>query len=415
MATVVAGSFVLLGSAEDNILWAIQIGFAASMVLGLVQMLAADHEGPIDRRDWWGLAAGLAGLMTSSQAPWFVLATGIVCLIRGRWKAAAFHTVPLGIIYLVWFVGTGVEVVVNESGESFGIGEYVSWMWDAFVGLFTGLGHLDILAIALVAVLVAGSIVAVRAEGLVPLLRRAAIPAALLPAMVLAMSAVGPSRFALVDGGAKASRYVGLMAAMALPALAVAADALAKRRPWTTPLVIAVFLVALPFNVIMFGDNPVLTPGNFDGMRTYVATLPDNPLVERVPPWVRPNETLLGQPDMTVGWLLEADRRGELPEITETMHPLVAQLVPIQLGVATIDGGTPDGLECADHSTPLAVDPAVGERWFFETPVQIALRSGDGAGTLWLPFEPTEVEITLPDLHLLIGPVNDATTFRLCR
>ena len=58
---MVAASFVLFGPGEDNILWAFQIGFAGALVLGLTQLMLADHDGPIDRRDWLGLLAGLAG------------------------------------------------------------------------------------------------------------------------------------------------------------------------------------------------------------------------------------------------------------------------------------------------------------------------------------------------------------------
>jgi len=415
LATLGAGAFVLLGAAEDNILWAFQIAFVGSLIFGFVQLLLADHDGPIDRRDWCGLGAGLLGLMTSGQAPSLVLATGLVCLFRRRWWAAAFHTVPLGVIYLVWFIGTDVPPVISIDDRAFSVGEYVEWMKDAVAGLFMGLGHFAPFAIAIVVMLVAGAVTAVRTEGLSNLTRRTAIPTALLIAVVVSMSAAAPSRFALGEDQSRSGRYVGFMAAMTLPALAVAADALSKRWRWSTPFVAAVFLVPVPYNIATFGDDPVLTRGNFARIRTYVATLPDHPLVEQVPPWIRPNESLLGQPDMTVGWLLDAERRGELPTTTETINPLLAQLVPIQLGVAAVDDGSPDGLECADYPTLLAVDPEVGDRWFFETQAQIAGRSGDGPGTLWLAFEATEVQVTLPDLHLVIGPAADETTFRLCR
>jgi hypothetical protein len=118
---------------------------------------------------------------------------------------------------------------------------------------------------------------------------------------------------------------------------------------------------------------------------------------------------------MTVGWLLEADRRGELPTPTAPVNPLIAQLVRLQLGVAIVNGATADGLDCADYTAPLAIDPMVGDRWYFETPVQVAGRSGDKPGTLERQFLESGVEITLPDLELLVQPAPDATSFRLCR
>jgi hypothetical protein len=415
IATVGAGVFVLFGPAEDNILWAFQMGFAGALVLGLTQLLLADHDGRIDRRDWWGLGVGLLCLITSGQALALIAATGIVCVIRGRWRAAAFHTVPLGVLYVVWFLWTDVPPVISVDDRVFTVGEYAGWMRDAAVGLFMGVGHFAPMAVVLVALLVAGLVTAVRVEGARNFLRRAAIPSALLVAVVVSMSAAAPSRFALGEGGAKAGRYVGVMVAMALPAFAVAADALSKRWRWSTPLVVAVLLIPLPFNIVAFGDDAVLSPASFRGIRNYVATLPDNPLTGQVPPWVRPNETLLGQPDMTVGWLLNAQRNSELPEPTGPMAPLIAQLIPIQLGVATVDGASADGLECSDYSEPLAMDPQVGDRWYFDSPVQVAGRADGRPATLWVQFVPTGVEITLPDLHLLLAPMPGETRFRFCR
>lgn len=415
IASLAAGSFVLFGPAEDNILWAFQIGFTGALVLGLTQLILADHDGPIDRRDWLGLGVGLLCLATSGQALALIAATGIVCLLRRRWWAAAFHTVPLGVIYLIWFVATDVEPVVHVDDQVFTLGAYVRWMQEASVGLFTALGHFGVVGIALVVMLVVGLTTAARVDGGWAFLRRAAIPTALLVSAVIAMSVAAPSRFALGEGSAKAGRYVGVMAAMTLPALAVAADALSRRWRWTAPLVLAAFLVPLPFNVIAFGDNPVLSAAGFRGIRNFVTTLPDNPLVRQVPPWVRPNEGLLGQPDMTVGWLLEADRRGELPDPAEPMYPLTAQVVPIQLGVATVDDASAEGLACADYTDPLAIDPNVGDRWYQTTAVQIAGRANDAPATIWLEFPRTGVEVTLPNLHLLLAPASGENSFRLCR
>jgi hypothetical protein len=415
IATIAAGAFVLLGPAEDNILWAFQIGFVGALVLGLTQVILADHDGPIDRHDWYGLGVGLVCLATSGQAIGLIAAAGVVCLLRRRWWAAAFHTLPLAGVYAVWFIGTNVEPVLSVDDRDFTVGEYVGWLKDAVGGLFMGLGHFGMLAIALAVILVVGLVTAVRVEGAAAFSRRAAVPIALLVAAVISMSAAAPSRFALGMGQAKSGRYIGVMVALALPALAVAADALSNRWRWTTPLVIAALVVPIPFNIVGFGDDPVLTAKSFEGVRTYVATLPDNPLTQQVPSWVRPNEGLLGQPGMTVGWLLEADRRGELPTPTAPVNPLIAQLVRLQLGVAIVNGATADGLDCADYTAPLAIDPMVGDRWYFETPVQVAGRSGDKPGTLQRQFLESGVEITLPDLELLVQPAPDATSFRLCR
>jgi hypothetical protein len=415
IATIAAGSFVLLGPAEDNILWAFQVGFVGSLVFGFVQLILADHDGPIDRRDWLGLGAGLLCLMSSGQSVSLIAATGLMCLFRRRWAAAAFHTLPLALAYITWLVLTEVSAVLEVDEQPFTVGRYFEWMKDAVAALFTALGHFDVLAVALVGLLVIGGVVGARSEGAAPFVRRAAPAVALLVGAVISMSSAAPSRFSLGGPGATAGRYVGVMAAMVLPALAVSADAVSKRFRWATPVVVLLFLVPVPPNIVTFGDNEILSPAGFRGIREYTAALADHPLTSQVPPWVEPNQSLLGVPGMKVGWLLAADRRGEIPDPTQPLHPLTAGLIPIQLGVAGVENGSADGLVCTDHRGTLPVDPQVGDRWYFATPVQVAGRVDDRPVTQWAPYTPTEIEITLPDLHLLLAPVAPETTFRWCR
>jgi hypothetical protein len=423
LATVAAGAFVLLGPAEDNILWAIQIGLTTTVVLGLGQMLLADHDGPIDRRDWWGLGLGAVALMTSGNAPPLIAAAGLVCLFRRRWAAAAFHTVPLGAAYLVWFLVYDVRgslAAATRSAESpFSFGAYARWMTDAGEGFTMALGHFTPIAVLLVALLVGGTTIAWRTEGGAAFLCRASVPTALLVAAVLAMTSAAPGRYFIPGEPAKGSRYLGLLVAFALPALAVAGDALIRRWRGWAPAVFAVFLIPIPFNAAAFGDNSVLTPETFSSIRLYVTALPDHPLVAETPGWVRPAESALGYPDMTVGWLRQADRNGVLPDPDGELNPLILRVVPLQLGVAVVDDDPPEeepeGLRCATHTEPLALDPAVGDRLAFQTAAQVAGRSGGEASTLWRAIEPSTVEITLPDLQILLAPVEGETEFRVCR
>ena len=140
LATVAAGAFVLLGSAEDNILWAFQITFVGALVFGLTQIILADHDGPIDRRDWIGVGAGLVALMMSGQAPSLIFGAGLVCVFRRRWAAALLHTVPLesstwsGCGSRTYRRCTTWMVILHGS-------RLRHWMKEAALGLFMGLGH----------------------------------------------------------------------------------------------------------------------------------------------------------------------------------------------------------------------------------------------------------------------------------
>ena len=62
VATIAAAPFILFGPGDQNIVWAFQIGFTGSIAFGLAQLLLSTHDGPIDRRDWLGLGAGLLAL-----------------------------------------------------------------------------------------------------------------------------------------------------------------------------------------------------------------------------------------------------------------------------------------------------------------------------------------------------------------
>jgi hypothetical protein len=418
LATVVAASFVLLGPAEDNILWAFQITFVWALLAGLAQMILADHDGPIDRRDWIGLGIGFLGLMTSGQAPSLVIAVGVVCLLRRRWAAAVFHTVPLGIVYLLWMWLEDVSTVFRVDDRPFTPHAYYVWTKNAAVGLFDALGHFALLGVLLAAVLVVGVALAWRAEGTRQFLRRAAVPSAMVVACILSMSSAAPSRFFIGDDASTAGRYIGVMAALMLPAIAVGAEEVVRRWPKLLLPVLALFVLPIPLNAASFGEDPLLTPGYFTNERTAIAGLPQEDIMRRLPPWVEVNESIVGQPDMTVGWLLQASANGELPPPVP-LDWFQRFMLPYHLGVAITSSfePVPDGMTCATFDEPVTLDPSVGEQWYFGTDAAIAGRADDGtAATPWMSFQDeTTVEIVLPDLELLVGPVTAAQEFELCR
>src|SRR5690606_18645355 len=102
MATIVAGTFVLYGTGQANIWFAIQMSLVISLAAGVAHLLLADHDGPFDRRDALGLAAGVVGLTSSGVGPAAVAMVGLAVLIRRGWRLALVHTVPLGVLYLAW-------------------------------------------------------------------------------------------------------------------------------------------------------------------------------------------------------------------------------------------------------------------------------------------------------------------------
>ena len=80
-ATLTAAVFVFFGAGAENILVAFQITFVGALVFGLAQLLLADHDGAANRRDWFALVAGFAGLMCSGVAIAMTVVVGIAMLL----------------------------------------------------------------------------------------------------------------------------------------------------------------------------------------------------------------------------------------------------------------------------------------------------------------------------------------------
>src|SRR5207237_2668558 len=75
-ATVAASAFALFGAGAQDILWAFQIAFTGALLLGLVHLVLADHDGPLDVRAWLGLAPGTAALLGPGGAATMVIVVG---------------------------------------------------------------------------------------------------------------------------------------------------------------------------------------------------------------------------------------------------------------------------------------------------------------------------------------------------
>jgi hypothetical protein len=337
LATVAAAVFVFFGAGAENILVAFQITFVGALVFGLTQLLLADHDGPLDRRDWLGLLAGFAGLLCSGVAVTMTVVVGLAVLLRRGfrgWRVALFHTAPLAVAYALWsaFAPTG------QNGENYRSHSPTQIAKFAAVGIqaaFARLGHVPGVGIALGLVLVGGLILTFRGRGRGPLGALAA-PIALLAGAVVFLIVTGTARagqgglLVLVNGTgperARDSRYVYLVAAMTLPALALAADALIRRWRWLAIPVVGLLLVGLPGNIRELATctrlvgtpscSPASLPpfGNAAVSRQQILAIPHLPLAEQLRGSSTPVPISRLVPEgLTFGWLLGADAAGKLP------------------------------------------------------------------------------------------------------
>jgi len=358
IAVAAASLFALFGAGYFNIVMAFQIGFTGALVLGLVHLLLADHSGPVDRRDWLGLLAGLVGLMMSGVAVTMVIVVGLAVLARRGWRVALLHTVPLAVVYLTWFFAIGRSSYGNDQLILSGMPRFV---WTGLQAAYGAMGQVPGVGLSLAIVLAIGLPIAYldrrglgRAVELAP-------PVALLVGSVvfMAITATGRLNHGLVTAGH--SRYIHLVAAMSLPALAVAADAFVRRLWWFLPIGLALFVVGIPGNVRALADEQRdAKPGN-DATRQMILTLPHDPLATQLPRDFQPEPRFASQ--VTIGWLLDAAAQHRLPAAP---HVSAADLAADRLRLSFAPGAIGPGASVACH--------------MLTGPFHATLRTGDELG-----------------------------------
>ncbi|MDH3706629.1 MAG: hypothetical protein OES57_11220 [Acidimicrobiia bacterium] len=323
LATTAAGVFAVFGTGSTNIINAFQVSFNGSLVFGLTQLLLATHPDPIRRRDVLGLAAGLVALMCSGVGVTMVAIVGLAVLLQRGWRAAALQVLPLASIYCLWWFG----YARTEEADALDRGTLSQWVEFVWIGLrstYDGLGQVRGVGVLLAVVLIVGLVVAwIDAPNWAARATRLASPVALLAgsALFLLISAFGRvaaelGAFDLVLGpeAAAASRYLHIVAALSLPAIAVGTDALSRRWRPVLPVVIVLLLVGVPGNIedLRFPVSPTQRPRYHQVNRAMVLELARAELATQVPPDFRPYRPASA---MTMGWLLRAASEGKLPEL----------------------------------------------------------------------------------------------------
>jgi hypothetical protein len=364
IATTAATLYVFFGAGGQNILWAFQMTLAGAVAFGLAQLLFADHDGPIDRRDWIGLGFGLLAVLCSGAAVTMVAVVGIAALIRGRWRAALFHTVPLGLLWFLWSLRYGV------AGKYIG-NPRVLFNWDrrGIAASFRSLGYVAPVGWAIAAMLIAGLVLARRRSQ--PTGRgRAALPLATLAGAVLFVTITGVSRSWFGLHGATSSRYLDVVAALLLPAIAVAGDALARRNRLLLPVVLALLVVGIPGNISQTRDS-FPGPRYFARYRQMMLSLPRMSLAKRVPGSVHPEPNQA--PLVTVSWLLDAARSGRLPK-TRPPTPSERLTNNLRLSLAQTLGSA--GSDCRTLRAPVFVDVSPGQKFSVKGTAVISATEG---------------------------------------
>ena len=367
VATLGAVIFTLYGAGDADISYAFNIGFDGSVGFGLLYLLAVDHDGPANRNDALGVAAGLAGLMCSGIGVAMVVVVAMAVWVRHGVRRALLVTLPLAGIYVVWFATLGHGAYSRHSSLS----ELARFVVLGVAFTFSSLGHSPVVGVALAALLIAGLVTTIRASALGTLRTRYAAPVALLIGVVAFMIITGFGRannsLPSTDTYA-ASRYLYVAAAMLLPAIAVAASQLISRWTRLWPVVALVLVVGIPGNIIVLHRTNYLHV--LDSYRQFFLSIPRLPIATHLPRSLHPDPNF--DSSVTVGWLLAGVQSGRIPPPSPA--PTAAQRALWTLQLAWQPGVPAREVACQTIMLPALAHVRAGTRLTLDAPVNISYR-----------------------------------------
>ena len=376
-ASLVAGSFVLLGSAHQNILSAIQLSMMLSVAAGFLQLRLATRGDALGWRDGLGLAAGLASLMASGVGPVTVVAVGVATLLSRGIPAAAFHTVPLATVYLLWSRAWSSSLDAQVQSRV-ALGSMLEWIAEGLLQSLLSFAGSPLVAVALAGVLLYGLVRIAPSlseresrRRLAPVIGLAFAPLVLFAAISTQRWSQGSETIALQ------SRYLGLTAAFSLPVLAVAIDAVGRRHPRAWPLLVVLLVAGMPSHLpqLWQGGRPARF---FEEQRALVLAAAYSPVASQVRAGVHPDPFQFGADELTVGWLLAARDAGKLPEPAlgddAAARAVLDARVAMRLSLSQDIAPLPDDLVCDKFSTTHDFPTQVGSQFGLREPVAIELR-----------------------------------------
>lgn len=307
---------VFFGDAQANVALRVTsitfVGFAVP--LGLIHLMLADHDGPIDRRDWFGLAAGLLGLLCSGVAVAMVFVVGVTMLVKRGRRIALFHVLPAAIVFSLWYLSIGRnDNVAGQPARLHSLPSAVHFAWVLVTGTFGSLSRASVLGGVVVAALVVGVVLAAR--HVAPERRSdAVVPCAMLLGALFFAIETGLGRADLLKVGASAvlaGHYMDVVAYLSLPAVAWLIEAVVRHWRRVMPAVLVGFLVLIPLNARAFVSHANASRQRQILFRNTVLLIPRLPLATKVPRSIEPYVGVASP--ITVGWLLDSAREGRLP------------------------------------------------------------------------------------------------------
>lgn len=423
LASVTAAELVLFAPGYLSILFAIQITQNLSLVFGLGQMILADHDGKLDRRDWLGLGAGVLGLMSSGLTPILVIAVGLSTSIRRGLRAALFHTAPLGAVYVVWFWSTKSLQSADLFRLPYGESRPAAFLVEGIVQAATGFARSPWLALGLAAIAAGGLGLRLRDEGL-----RArpslSMPAAMLACVPIYFGILGLQRSRLGIGYMGWAHHLYNGACFFLPALALGIEAWAKRWKALGGVLTLGLAAFIPLNAWNFRANEsrnwFLSTSFIQQNRFQILAIAHSPLATEALHVDR--SKLVTDPwyghEVFLGWAIDEAKAGRLP------HPGPVDAAEndfLELFYGLTDLGAPaPGSACDEEVTsPLEIRPNPGDTISTGSAVLVFNVRTEHAMSVkftnaYNPGAGHVLRVELPDLRLKLAPVPGAQSFVYC-
>jgi hypothetical protein len=409
LASAAAALLVLFGPGSQNIVWAFQITINGAVAFGLAHLLLSDHDGRWDRRDSLGLACGVLGLMCSGLGVTMVAIVVLAVLIRRGPLLALAHGAPPAVVYGLWTL-TEHPSTTSPWGRP-NAGQFLAWVVDGLDGSLRAISAYRPLAVVFALVLVVGMVLAWSPwdrEGLAEARARLAAPTALLAGVVLFFAITTWGRY---RGGASnvivSSRYLHVAAALALPALAVGADALARRWKPQLPVLVVLLLVPIPAN--LSGFEPRYFGETYNDHRLRVlTTAPRFDWARDVPRDVEPLPDGYAGTGLDIGFLLDAMDDGKLQPSSIPLTPATENEFRIRLGIRQMRsaGGYPG--DCKLRTIPYDSELEAGDVVRIAADVRVEMIDEDGESiSHTVRYEVAngdELEIVAPELRLRWWP-----------
>lgn len=113
-AVLLALPLLLLGVGAENLYWAFQTGFVASVAFGLWALVLVERKGP---RSWIGVSFLLiASLAASGIGLFFLVALAARTSTEARYRRRTLATLPPAVVYLFWHAAFGRDAL-GTTGE----------------------------------------------------------------------------------------------------------------------------------------------------------------------------------------------------------------------------------------------------------------------------------------------------------